>query len=189
MPRLFAALEIPAEASAMIAGLRGGLPGARWIDTENYHITLRFIGDVDDRTAAEAADTLADIRRSAFPVRLRNVASFGGRKPRSIHAEVEPSEPLFALQADIERRLQRIGLPPEQRRFTPHVTVARLRSVSGSSVAAYLGTRGLFSTSPFVAERFVLLSSRASRGGGPYVVEDAYPLDDHAQPVPIEQHA
>ena len=63
VPRLFTGLEVPAEFAAELAMLRGGISGARWIDAENYHITLRFIGDIDERMASEAADTLGEIRR------------------------------------------------------------------------------------------------------------------------------
>lgn len=188
MPRLFIGLEIPREVGALISGLRGGLPGARWIDVENYHITLRFLGDIDEPMADEAADTLWDIRRAPFPLMLDGVKSFGSRKPHSIFASVEPSQPLMALQADIERRMQRIGLPPESRRFTPHVTVARVRGCSSSVIANYLGLRGFFRAGPFMAERFVLFSSRASQGGGPYIVEEAYPLEARQAPAALEQY-
>lgn len=183
MPRLFVGLEIPHQIGTQLSQLRGGLPGARWIDVENYHITLRFIGDVNEPTADDVADILYNIHRRPFPVMLRGVHSFGGRKPRSIYAGVEPSTELMALQADIERRMQRIGLPPESRRFTPHVTVARVRGASGPAVANYLGLRGLFHAGPFMAEDFTLLSSRASQGGGPYIAEEVYPLDS-PQPLP-----
>ena len=58
MPRIFTALEIPRDVALALSMLRGGLPGARWIDAENYHVTLRFIGDVDDTVAHEVASLL-----------------------------------------------------------------------------------------------------------------------------------
>ena len=85
MPRLFTGIEIPAGIAHALDMLRGGLPGARWIDRENYHITLRFIGDVDDVVAQEAAYVLGQIRRRAFDLHLEGLASFGGRKPRATH--------------------------------------------------------------------------------------------------------
>ena len=87
-----------------------------------------------------------------------------------------PSKPLMELQAELERLMQRIGLDPEGRKFTPHVTLARLRDASGRDVADYLSVRGCFPTPGVHGRRFVLFSSRASTGGGPYVVEDAYEL-------------
>ena len=84
MPRLFTGLEIPNDIRHSLSFLRGGLPGARWIDPENYHLTLRFIGDVDDVLAHEVAHMLAQVRRTTFELRLDGVASFGGRRPRAV---------------------------------------------------------------------------------------------------------
>ncbi len=155
---------------------RGGISGARWVDVENYHITLRFLGDVDPRMAREAADALDEIRRSAFTVAIDGLSWFGADKPRAIVAHVKPTPPLVELQADQERRLRRIGVEPDPRKFTPHVTLAWLRSSSPHAVADYLSLRGYFPTRQFVATRFVLFSARESTGGGPYLIEAAYRL-------------
>lgn len=185
MIRLFTGLEIPPDLAQSLAMLRGGLPGARWIDSENYHLTLRFIGDIDDRLAQEIAALLRQVRRPRFDLRLGSLISFGGRKPRAIVAAAEPSSPLMELQAEHERLMQRVGLEPEGRKFTPHVTLARLRDSSSRQVAEYLATRGHFRSHDFPVSRFVLFSSRASVGGGPYVVEAAYPL---TAPEPPRAH-
>jgi 2'-5' RNA ligase len=176
MPRLFTALEIPREAALSLSLLRGGLPGARWIDVENYHITLRFIGDIEGHVADEVADALDRVRRPSFPLNLAGVGAFGGKKPHSVWAGVVASPDLNALQGEIERICQRLGLPSDPRKFTPHVTLARLRNSSPIEVAQYLSARGNFAAMPFRAGRFVLMSSRDSVGGGPYVVEEAWPL-------------
>ena len=177
MPRLFTGLEIPKSLGDSLSMLRGGLPGARWIDPENYHLTLRFIGDVDDSLAREIAWLLAQVRRREFELRLDGLSSFGGRKPRAVVATVAPSPSVMELQAEHERLMQRIGLPPEGRKYTPHVTLARLRDTSSRQVADYLAVRSPYRSIPFRASRFVLFSSRASVGGGPYVVEAAYTLE------------
>ncbi len=176
MPRLFTGLEIPKSLGGSLSMLRGGLPGARWIDPENYHLTLRFIGDVDDSLAREIAWLLAQVRRREFELRLDGLSSFGGRKPRAVVATVAPSPSVMELQAEHERLMQRVGLEPEGRKYTPHITLARLRDATSRDVADYLSTRSLFGVAPFKVSRFVLFSSRASVGGGPYVVEAAYPL-------------
>jgi len=176
MPRLFTGLEIPKEVQQALSLLRGGLPGARWIDPENYHITLRFIGDIDDRLAHEIASLLDGVQRRSFEVRFSGVTSFGGNKPRAIVLSVEPIQPLIELQSELERLMQRLGLEPEGRKFTPHVTLARLRNTSSREVAEYLSARGPLFGAAFHVSRFVLFSSRASVGGGPYVVEADYPL-------------
>jgi 2'-5' RNA ligase len=176
MPRLFAGLEIPPDIGQALSSLRGGLPGARWIDPANYHVTLRFIGDIDERTAHEIASALALVRRRPVDVTVRELSSFGGRKPRAVVALVAPSQALLDLQAEIERQVRRAGIEPEGRKFTPHVTLARLREATSRDVADYLAVRGYFPAQIFTASRFVLFSSRASVGGGPYVVEDTYAL-------------
>ncbi len=90
MPRLFTGLEIPPDISEKLSSLRGGLPGARWIDPENYHVTLRFIGDIDGLAANEIASTLFRISRKPFEVELQGLQSFGGKKPRAVVACVVP---------------------------------------------------------------------------------------------------
>ena len=179
MPRLFTALEIPRNAAMSLSLLRGGLPGARWIDVENYHITLRFIGDVDGRTADEIVDRLDRIDRPEFSLSLNGIGSFGSKKPHSIWAGVTPAPEMYALQGEIERICQRIGLPPDPRKFTPHVTLARLKQSRLEDVVHYLSGRGDFQTVPFITPRFVLLSSRESVGGGPYLTEEVFPLHEN----------
>lgn len=176
MPRLFTALEIPRDAALSLSLLRGGLPGARWIDVENYHMTLRFIGDVEGHVADEVANALDRVRRPSFSLTLSGVGAFGGKKPHSIWAGTMPSSDLNALQAEIERICQRLGLPADPRKFTPHVTLARLKNASPGDVAHYLSSRGNFAAMPFRVGRFVLMSSRESVGGGPYVIEEVWPL-------------
>jgi 2'-5' RNA ligase len=144
LPRLFTGLELPSEIATELAMLRGGVSGARWVEANDYHITLRFIGDIDERMAGEAAEALEEIGRPSIPVALESLSWFGGDKPRAIVAMVKPTAALLELQADQERRLRRIGLPPETRKFE--------------------------------ATRYVLFSARESMGGGPYLVEAAYPL-------------
>ena len=172
MPRIFTGLEVPKNVAQSLSVLRSGLPGARWIDPENYHLTLRFIGDVDDQTELEVASLLGRVRRQPFDA----LSSFGGRRPRAVIATLAQTAALMELQAEHEWLMQRVGLEPEGRKYTPHVTLARLRDSSSRQVADYLATRALIELLPFTVSRFVLFSSRASTGGGPYVIEDSYAL-------------
>ena len=177
MPRLFTGLEIPPEVIQTLAACRGGLPGARWVEPENYHITLRFIGDVEEGTGREIVSTLGETRRrDPIAIVIDALSSFGGSRPRSVFARVAPSDALSDLQSEQELFLRRVGLAPETRKFTPHVTLARMRDASASAVAEYMAARGAFPKLAFTAHRFALYSARASTGGGPYVVEAAYPL-------------
>ncbi len=176
MPRLFSAVEIPRYIADRLTLLRSGLSGARWIDPENYHLTLRFIGDVDGATARDFTLALSEIEVPPFQLLLNGLGSFGGRKPRAIFAGVAHSETLEALQRATERAAREAGLPPEGRNFKPHVTLARLRGARPDAVATYLEHQGGVAAEPFTVSRFVLYSSRASVGGGPYIVEAAYDL-------------
>jgi RNA 2',3'-cyclic 3'-phosphodiesterase len=176
VPRLFTGLELPEAVVGQLTLQRGGIVGARWLEPEDYHVTLRFIGDVDGDVARDIAETLGDIRRPKAPVGFEGLSWFGGDKPRAIVARVKPEPALMDLQAEQERRLRRIGVEPETRKYTPHVTLAWLRGVRQASVAGYLAERGALSADSFEAERFVLFSAREGSGGGPYVVEAAYPL-------------
>ena len=176
MPRLFTGLEIPLQAAAAIASTRGGLAGARWIEPDLYHLTLRFIGDVDAATARDVAAELENVRGAPLVVTLDGFAVFGGARPRALVVAAQPSTELLTLQADNERAMRRIGLPPETRKFAPHVTLARLRQTSSAAVASFMESRGGFRQA-FEVSRFALFSAREKTGGGPYVVEAAYRLD------------
>ncbi|MEM1048087.1 MAG: RNA 2',3'-cyclic phosphodiesterase [Pseudomonadota bacterium] len=180
MPRLFTALEVPADLALRLSFLKGGLRGARWIVPDNFHITLRFIGDVEGPVADAIAESLARIDRPRFDLTVDGLGSFGTRKPHSLWARVVPDTALLELQAEQERVIQRAGLPPEGRKYTPHITLARLRGATQAETAGWLALRGEFGPVSFPITRFVLLSSRASVGGGPYIVEDAYDLLDSA---------
>ncbi|HWA17655.1 MAG TPA: RNA 2',3'-cyclic phosphodiesterase [Devosia sp.] len=177
MPRLFTGLEVPYDIQTALGFKRGGLSGARWIDPENYHITLRFIGDVDKHTAYEVSAELDRLSHSeAFTIRLSHLGTFGGDKPRALYAGVENNEALQRLQAAQERVLRRAGLEPEGRKFVPHVSLARLRGSSAIEIAEFIHQAGHFRPLEFKVGRFVLFSSKNSVGGGPYLVEQVYPL-------------
>jgi RNA 2',3'-cyclic 3'-phosphodiesterase len=177
MPRLFTALEVPPDVARQLALFRGGLLTARWIEPADYHVTLRFLGDVDRHVASAAYDDLAQTGTEAITITLDALASFGGDKPRAIIARVQPDANLTALQSEHERLMRRLGLAPEQRKFVPHVTLARLRDVSSFEVAHYLAAHAIVRPISFTARRFCLFSSRDSVGGGPYVLEASYSLE------------
>ncbi len=177
MPRLFAGFEIPTEIVERLARWRAGLPGARWTDPANYHLTLRFIGDIDGHTADEIDTELAELRlRAPIPVIFEAFDVFGGDRPHALHVRAKLTPELADLQAEIERRLRRAGLAPEKRKFVPHVTLARLRGVDPLIVASYIARQGQFPELRFTAGHVSLFSARDMTGGGPYLVEAAYPF-------------
>lgn len=176
MPRLFTGLEIPVDVAERLETVRGGLAGARWITPDNYHITLRFIGDIGEGTAYEIYTLLGRVPRGPIPVTIEGIMAFGGDRPRALVAKVAPNPALMEVQAEHERLIRRMGLPPESRKYTPHLTLARLRDTSPFELANFLGGIGHMPPMHFMAEAFHVFSSRASTGGGPYVVEASYPL-------------
>ena len=176
MPRLFTGIEIPDEVREEIARLKVPLPGGRWTEPENLHLTLRFVGDLEKPQATEFADGLETIDVDAFELRLAGLGTFGGNEPRSIWAGVEPSAPLEALARANDRAARAAGLPPDGRPFKPHVTLARLKYATPDEVARVLQRIGAFRSKPFIVARFVLFSAKPKVGGGPYAIEEAFPL-------------
>jgi 2'-5' RNA ligase len=176
MPRLFVGLELPESHRMRLSLVSGPLPGARWVEPEHMHITLRFAGDVDNPVADELVGFLDDIDVGSFELTVCDLGAFGGREPRVIYAGVEANPALEQLQRATERACRSAGLEPEARAFTPHVTLARLKNAKADQVARFLSSRGRFELPPFRVERFVLFSSRPHAGGGPYVVEETFGL-------------
>src|ERR1700704_6168591 len=127
MPRLFTAIEIPEAIRQHLSLIRAPLGGAKWIEPDNMHITLRFVGDVDGRTADEFASLLAGIRARPFALSIQGLGAFGGREPKVLWAGVKAGEELNALYRANERAARGAGLEPEGRGFKAHVTLARMR--------------------------------------------------------------
>ena len=177
MPRLFTAIEIPQSLRQRLALIRAPLSGAKWIEAENMHVTLRFAGDIDERTADEFASALEAVRCRPFQVSIAGVGAFGGRDPRVLWAGVEAGDELDALHRANERAARAAGLAPEGRAFKAHVTLARMRGARQQAVARFLAENGALRTEPFTAMSFVLLSARPGSGGPPYVVEAEYPFE------------
>jgi 2'-5' RNA ligase len=176
MPRLFTGLEIPEELGFDLSFMQGGIPGARWVDPANFHLTLRFIGDIDERLARDVTDALDGVEIQPFALSLRGVGFFGGSKPHSLYAGVEESVGLRRLQAVHERLMQMLGLPAEGRKFAPHVTLARLKAPDMRALQRFVELHSLYRSKSFEVERFVLFNSRPLRGGGPYGIQESYQL-------------
>jgi RNA 2',3'-cyclic 3'-phosphodiesterase len=171
MPRLFTGLEIPPEVALDLQIMQGGIPGARWMDPSNYHLTIRFVGDIETGLARELAQSLEVLRFKPFHLRLKGVGVFGGNKPHSLYAGVEESAELRKLHDVHERLCQTLGLPSEGHKFLPHVTLARLKDAEPRALQRWVEVHSLYSTPSFDVTAFVLFSSRPLKGGGPYGVE------------------
>lgn len=177
MIRLFAALALPEAVRQRLALVRAPLPGARWVPPENMHVTLRFIGEVEPPVATDIDALLSRIIAPAFDIRLAELGTFSSRgRARALWAGVEKSEPLDHLQAKIEAVCVNAGLPPESRKFHPHITLARCRNVPEAPAAEFVATYGGFGLPPVQAAAFTLLSSHMGRSGAVYTSEAVYPL-------------
>lgn len=175
--RLFVGLSLPEDARARLGMLHGGLPGARWIEPHSLHVTLRFLGEIDRATAEEIDAALADIRAPAFGLALSGLGFFDrGKKVHTLWAGIERSEVLARLRDKIESAAVRAGLEPERRKFTPHVTIARLRDTPPARLGPYLETRSPFSAGPFAVTEFTLFRSHPGNAGAHYEPLADYPL-------------
>lgn len=177
MQRLFVSIDLPQSVKGELAGICSGLPGARWVDEGQIHLTLRFIGEVDDNVFQDIRKGLAEIKSSAFVMQLVGVGCFPPRKlPRVLWAGAEPVESIVAVRNRVESLLVRLGLEPEERKFSPHVTLARLRDTPVAKVSSYLDANALFVSSQFEMDAFHLYSSLLTSQGAIHRVEASYPL-------------
>jgi 2'-5' RNA ligase len=175
--RLFVALDLPWALRERLAALGGGVPGARWVPAANYHLTLRFIGEVPPFRAEEVDHALAALRARRFTLTLAGIGTFAkaGRET-ALWVGVERNERLELLQGKIETALQRAGLEPERRRFAPHVSLARLDNAAPDKLAAFVQRHNLFRAEPFEVEHFTLFSSRLGKEQAVYEAEVEYEL-------------
>ncbi|HXP97026.1 MAG TPA: RNA 2',3'-cyclic phosphodiesterase [Telmatospirillum sp.] len=176
MIRLFVGLALPDLLKQRLAILSGGLPNSRWTPAENLHLTLRFIGDINEITADDIDENLRGIRVAAFPLEIGSLGTFNaGRRAYSLWVGVQRSSSLMLLQEKIERAVVRAGCQPERRRFQPHVTLAKLKDPPLERLQGYIAGHNLFRTSLDVSS-FTLFSSHLGHGDPIYRAECDYPL-------------
>jgi 2'-5' RNA ligase len=176
MLRLFVGIEFPPELKLELSLLCSGVPGARWVDAGNLHLTLRFIGEIPEDLAGDVDAALARLKARRFTLQLAGTGVFGGNRPHALWVGVERHPDLVRLRDKIEHALIRTGIAPEWRRFAPHVTLARLRAAPLDKLGLYLAAHGQFRALPLPVEQFSLIASFPTKAGSVYEDQADYPL-------------
>lgn len=183
MLRLFVGINLPQDIRDHLAGLRGGLPGARWVGPETYHVTLRFIGPVDEDVATDLAHALGAIQAPAVPVSLHGLGRFGGNDgARALWAGVTPTPELLLLHNRVESACRSCDLAPELRHYHPHVTLARFRRPATGRTDEMVAANADWTGGTFVAGHFTLFRSHLLQQGAWYEAVKDYPLDGGTLP-------
>ncbi len=176
-PPLFVAVAMPDRIAARLAAVAGGVPGARWAPAGNMHVTLRYLGELDGTLADDVRVGLAAVEADPFALAIDGVGRFGSRgDTHALYAGLRPGEPLKRLRDKIEIRLQRLGVKADERKYRPHVTLARPRRAQMGHVGRFLESNGLLATPPFPVESFALYESIRGREGAVYREIERYPL-------------
>ena len=178
MYRLFVSIELPDDVKHALLRLSGDVPGARWLEPDEMHLTVRFIGEVDGLVYDDVLAALDEVRVAPFELELRGVGHFPPRgEPRILWAGLERSDALRMLHDRVESALVRVGVEAEHRKFSPHVTLARLRGTPPRAVGSFLAMNGLFRTDAFPVREFHLFSSSLGAKRAVHSCEASYALD------------
>ncbi len=178
MFRLFVGLPLPEEVRSSLRLLCGGLPGAKWVDPEAMHLTLRFIGDVDGGRAHDIDLSLLQVRAPAFELTLSGIDCFEqGGKVHTLWAAVQAQPGLLHLRDKIESAVVRAGCEPERRKFKAHITLARFRNGASDRIGAYMQRYNRFSVGPFTVGQFTLFRSHLLSQGAHYEALADYALE------------
>ena len=181
MIRLFVALELPAATAERLAAQGVGLPGARWVAARNLHLTLRFIGEVDEGTAEDIHDQLLSVRAAPFALTLAGLGLFGdSHRAHTLWQGVERSEPLIRLAAKVEAAVVRAGRLPEPRKFSPHLSLARIKQALPDRLQDFIAAAPPHRAEIVAVDGFGLFRSTLGRHGPEYDVLERYPLGQGA---------
>ncbi len=188
--RLFVAIALPEDLRARLSRMQQGVPAARWVDPDNLHLTLRFIGEADGIEAQDLDAALTQVRAARFAMTLAGIDRFGqGRKSRALWVGVAPVPELDRLRRKVEQAVQAAGFAPERRKFKPHITLARLKGDPGYPLHDHLAYHAAFRAESFEVGAFVLYSSLLARAGAIYTPERVYPLSPGSEGAPAKERA
>jgi 2'-5' RNA ligase len=178
MYRLFVAIDLPESVKNSISSICCGLQEAKWVNIKQLHLTLRFIGEVDDRVFLKIKESLSGISEAPFSLTLGGVGCFPPRRPpRVLWIGIEKCDTLLSLAAKIEHTLvEKCGIEPEGRAFSPHITIARFRETKPAGVSEYVTRHQSFHTESFPVDVFHLYSSTLTPAGAEHRRECSYPL-------------
>ena len=185
MLRLFVAIGIPDSVKDQLSGWRLSVRGARWVEPDQMHLTLTFLGEQPINVYREVCDSLETVAFAPFELRFQSVNFFGSKKvPRTLWADVCAGPELMTLQNRVSKRCRELGLSIEARKFRPHLTLARLNGASYQDVGRFLETLYLAQTDPFWIDSFQLFSSKLHPHGAVYRVERSF-SSEGAHPVSL----
>lgn len=174
--RLFVALRPPLAMRTCLLSRMGGVPGARWQDDGQLHLTLRFIGEVDRPQADDIAAALGAITRPRPSIALQGAGAFDRKgKIHTLWAGVACDEGLDRLRERVNNALTRVGVGPDGRAFAPHITLARLNGTAGP-VEPFIARTADLASPPVVLDAFLLYESTLGRSGPVYEAVARYPL-------------
>jgi len=176
MPRVFFGLQIPPEIKDRLLKVRSSVSGAKWQSAEQLHITLLFLGSVEEERLGSICESARSIQLEPFSVQATGLGCFGHpRKPSALWANVQPVAPLAALQASIQERMEKLGFAADNRAFRPHITLARFKREAGS-VEAVLADQEELAFGNFPVTEFALFESMPGPTGSVYRVIKRFPL-------------
>lgn len=170
MKRLFVGLSLPVEISSALVLLQFGVRGASWVPPEQFHLTLCFIGKINNRVVEDVFEILEGINQKSFSLQLTGVNHFATKgSMKSLWVGVEKNPDLLALRKKICSTLIRNNISPDTREFYPHVTIAKLRNASLQDISWYERTNNLFKTNRFRVTDFTIFESYLKRTASTYI--------------------
>ena len=177
MIRLFVAIDIPETIRKEVEGMGRSIPNARPVPADQLHLTLKFIGEVEGSRLLDIDDALKETSSPKFSLCLQGVGTFPPRgAPRILWAGIQQAEKVVALRNSIERTLAAINIPRERKKYTPHLTLARLKNSPIQPLQQCLAGNAFFQTPAFPVESFHLFSSKLTKKGAQHTIVSSYPL-------------
>jgi len=179
--RLFIAIELPYHYKEALGELRTPtIPGARWVAPEQIPLTLAFLGEVDEETSKRLIARLAKIKAAGFELCLTGTGCFPDRRrPRVVWVGVKPEPGLTQLAEMVRETVLDCGIPQEERPFSPHLTLARLKTPASRELGVFLDQHMSVDLPPFPVKQFILFQSKLSQQGAVHIPLRNFPLVKH----------